>query len=549
MTNSDNSDVKEAVEKQPPGIAIKLDGALRNFDGSGSVNEFLSKFKIIRRFAGWQDYEALQVLVLKLEGKALAVYLNMDEKSQLDYNLVYQKLMNVFSENPEGAMTALLTRRFIPGESPEALYAELAAYVRTTAVAPLSETAVFNLVMPHFVRIVPAGIRAMLKLSKPSDPESLVSNTRLLLTELPEITPDGHVGAVRHERKTWKAGGKPSKKHARRCVLCGKKDHTSAQCPVGKAVCWNCGVEGHMSPECPEKSGKKTSPNVVGSVTASAYPMVRVQVSSVNDNRPSLSVLAGVDTFSCASIMSVTLAEQLGCVVTSAHDAELVSLSGNKLDVVGMTTVMVKVSDREVKLPVAVLREMSLCQLLLGLDSHPRFGRYLVVDAKNGSAKFAAETVVGAVKSSIIESDMTRFRVDNEDFTAWAEPCGSKPGQKYRWLFKWKWADGKEPTGAIMDASPPMYDKKWFDESIGVMWHKETQRWIDEGVLEEETNIESVADIPLLPWNLIAQPQKKSCPLRAALDYKFLNKFVSCHSQESLNEVCLTEMRKWRCLL
>ena len=380
------------------GLSVKLESSLRTFDGSGSVIEWLAKFNIVKRFSAWTDIEALQMLVLRLEGRALLVYMGMNESDQMDFGKVVHKMRHTFALNADGALDSLLARRWIVGESPEALYAEIVAAIKATTAVPLPEVALFNLARPHFMRIVPKHIRAHLMLSRPATPEALVENTRLLLSSVDEEVPEGQIGAVGNRHSKGRSKNRFDKFKKKRCIRCGDRDHGHAECPFPTSVCWNCKKEGHMSPDCPlrKKDTKRQNAPVVastevkrtcGAVNRSVYPMIRVSVSSDDLGARKTSVVAGVDTFSCASICSLELANELGCRVETDEPAELTSLSGGKLDVVGTTSLCVEVETGvSAKIRVAVLRNMQLCQLLLGLDSHPRFARYLVVDGHTGHA-------------------------------------------------------------------------------------------------------------------------------------------------------------------
>jgi transposase InsO family protein len=550
---------------------IKVDAAVKTYDGSGSITDWLTKFRIVRGFSDWTDDDAVRVLVLRLEGRALLVYMNMPEADKFDLNKVMNKLQLTFGESPQEALKSLVERQWMRGDSAEALYAELAQKVAVVsgAGAALDEFTSYSLVRPYFMRIVPSLIRSQLMLSKPSSATELVENARLLLAELGEVDAlQGTVGGVRDRpanNRRSKSARKPGQK-PRRCVRCGSLDHLSPECSFPYPVCWNCQGEGHMSAECPRKDQRqdgKNGKNVTGAVCGAvagrsdaavcgaagtpsrSYPLV---TATVSNGAKRMSVRAGVDTFSCSSLISEELASRLGCKIRPAG-LGLTSLSGSPLNVAGKTWVKVRLeSGKEVTADFIVLRNMEICPVLLGLDSHGAFGRYLVVNNDDKNARFVP--AVGAVAqtrpdedpgSTTGGKDVGSLRIENEDFSAWAEPVGDK----YRWFFRWKFI--KDPELVEGKQGPAMYEKAWFDEKVGKIWDDEVRKWIDEGILVEEKD-EPDSPFPLLPWNLIDQPHKPSCPVRPTMDYTRLNKLIRLKTNESLNEVCLDEMRRWRCL-
>jgi hypothetical protein len=540
---------EEKVLERAGSTVLKVDNVVKVFDGTVPFHEWWMKFKLLSRFQNWSEREQLEFLVLRLEGRALSLYLGMDEDDQMDLGLVVQKLKAAYTANPDEAVRLLMARKFVTGESPEVLYSELANYVKLSAAGEaIDAQLLFQLVKPHFMRVMPDSIRSQLKLSRPTSADSLVSNARLLLSELvDDQLPSGPVGAVKGRGKQTRSAGKFLRKVRKlSCFRCGAKDHVATECSYPNSVCFVCKKEGHISADCAQKT---TGKNVVGGLVVggvvggvkvgrTTYPTMETTVLSPNGNA-SVSAVAGIDTFSCASLIDESLVKRLNIKVQPASQ-QLVSLTGSALKVVGSAWVNLVVDKRQLRVRLSVMSGMSVCKLLLGLDVHHLLGKQLVVDNVSGSAKY----VVGAVAVKDVES---KWVVEEEDFKAWAESVQGSGAQRFKWFFEWKWVHGSsEEARKNRQTSCTIYNKPWFDETTGAKFDREVKKWIDEGVLIPEP-ASAGADFQILPWNLVDQPNKPSTPLRLTLDYGPLNAFIKGVTQESLNEVCLVETRKWRC--
>ena len=270
----------------------------------------------------------------------------------------------------------------------------------------------------------------------------------------------------------------------------------------------------------------------VGAVSLKTpYPLLEILIQA--NDRQEL-VTAGVDTFAYVSMCDKRLVERL-CVPLSTCRIELQSLVGQSMGwhVLGMFVLKVGIPGKEmVDIEVVCVDKMEVCELLLGLNAHPKLGTTVSVQGVQ---------VMGAVTGTTGKEAKQRddsMAIENDDFEAWREPL---PDGHHRWWFRWKWRQGPP---VLPNTGTSLYNKSWFSEATGVAFDKEVKDWIDQGILvplspEEEPGY-------LLPWSLVEQSHKVTCPLRLTLDCRELNKFVKCDTQQSLNEVCHETLRDWR---
>ncbi len=117
--------------------------------------------------------------------------------------------------------------------------------------------------------------------------------------------------------------------------------------------------------------------------------------------------------------------------------------------------------------------------------------------------------------------------IEDVDFTAHFD------GDK--WRVEWKWLNGPP----ILKNSVNSYVSKQ-DAIIKEKFTAEINEWIRMGVLQKwHTNCES-GIIPLM-----AVHQKSKGKVRPVLDYRELNRYVSCHTGDNV-DICVDTIRRWR---
>jgi hypothetical protein len=503
--------------------SIKLDAILRNFDGSQHFDEWFTKFKLVARYSDWTDERTcVAMLVLRLEGSALMVFEQMPDYQQDSFEAIVAKLKAAFMPSAAEAHQNLISRKYIVGEAPERLWSDLLRlWKMSTGQYDMSEAVIFSTIKPFFLGAIPKQAALQIKLTGCSSLDDLMMKTKMVLAE---CAPSGVLGALGFRRPAQ--GSK--KKFA--CFRCGSTDHKISECKQ-PATCFKCKKPGHMSKDC--KDPGKVLP-VVGAMTSiqQPYPLT---VAKVYGRTGPKQVVAAVDTMACVSLIESKLARELQLPVARA-DVQIQAVTGNVLPVLGEVSVEIQINEsKRTILPFLVVENMPLCPLLLGLTAHPHLGESILIDCTTGMPSYVGNPLVGAVSSG------THARIENRDFTVWRET--SSNGVDFKWCFEWKFKDNTVIPDNSQVSCPNRYEKSWFNERTEECFDKEVARWIEDGILVEET--EGGPGVQL-PWNLVNQPNKPTTPVRLALDYRTLNDYLRCETQDSLNEVCSDELRRWR---
>ena len=491
-----NSDMKGRFNAP----SIKLDAILRNFDGSQHFDEWFTKFKLVARYSNWLDEETcVAMLVLRLEGSALMVFEQMPEYQQDSFEAVVAKLKAAFMPSAADAHKNLINRKYIVGEAPERLWSDLLRlWKMSTGQHDMSETVIFATMTPFFLNAIPKPAALQIKLSGCSNLDELMAKTKVVLAE---CVPNGVLGALGFKKKQQSA----------------KK----------KFICYRCKKEGHMAKDCKEPPAV-TPPPVVGAMTSAAQPYP-LTVATVEGKRQ---VVAAVDTMACVSLMELKLAQELQLQIHKSSE-QIQSVTGKIMPVLGEVSAWVQVGEsKRAKLSFLIVERMALCPVLLGLTAHPQLGRVISIDCGTGIPQYLGHPIVGAVEQFV-------DKIDNRDFTVWREKEAN--GTDYKWWFEWKFKD--ENLLPVNSNGPDRYEKSWFNEDTEAHFEAEVDKWIQQGILIPTDDTEEGLK---LAWNLVNQPHKPTTPVRLALDYRILNDYLKCETQESLNEVCADELRKWR---
>ena len=502
--------------------SIKLDAILRNFDGSQHFDEWFTKFKLVARYSNWLDEQTcVAMLVLRLEGSALMVFEQMPEYQQDSFDAIVAKLKAAFMPSAADAHKNLIDRKYIVGEAPERLWSDLLRlWKMSTGQHDMSEAGIFSTIKPFFLSAIPKQAALQIKLTGCSSLDDLMIKTKIVLAE---CAPNGVLGALGFKKQ--QQGSK--KKFA--CYRCGSTEHRIAECKQ-PATCFKCKKQGHVSKDCKESS---SVPTVVGAMTAPMQPYP-LTVATVEGKKQ---VVAAVDTMACVSLMELRLARDLKLQLR-APTMQIQSVTGNMMPVLGEVVASVQIAESTAILSFLIVDRMPLCPLLLGLTAHPLLGQNISIDCETGIPQYVGKPIVGAVESKQL---IDKMEIENRDFTVWRERDVNE--KDFKWFFEWQFQDDNLVPDSSQVSCPDRYEKSWFNEDTEAHFDAEVERWIQEGILVPTDDNEKGYK---LAWNLVNQPHKPTTPVRLALDYRNLNDYLKCETQESLNEVCSDELRRWR---
>ena len=106
---------------------------------SGDFKEWLTRFNICAKSNGWDDEKKYVKIPTFLEGEALAVYLEMDEKKD-KFEHVVKELENNFHPPSEESniISAFNVRKMLPTETPRLFLHELKKLLKSSGISELA---------------------------------------------------------------------------------------------------------------------------------------------------------------------------------------------------------------------------------------------------------------------------------------------------------------------------------------------------------------------------------------------------------------------------
>lgn len=250
---------------------------IRPFTGEGDVVAFIKKVKLVAKLKKLTDLASF--LPLYLEGDALSVYLEMDEKDQENADKVEARLMEAFTDGPFVAYGKLVYMRWT-GEQVDVYANEIR---RLAGLAGFKGEDLERIVKLTFVNGFPD--RISVELRQIDNVVKLSMSDVLTKARILTANSDSKVAAAATNRPTMNTIGNGPRQRVyhedqttdqsrpgevRRfkgqCYRCGGP-HMARFCKERRTVvCYKCGKEGHISPQCDQGNDKR------GAVAPAATP-------------------------------------------------------------------------------------------------------------------------------------------------------------------------------------------------------------------------------------------------------------------------------------
>jgi hypothetical protein len=227
-------------------MSVKVTDVVRPFDGSGDVEHWLQKAKLVAKLK--KINELHEFLPLYLEGPAFSVYDQMPDDDKADAEKIERTLLDAFAQDTFAAYDSFRQRYWTPGEVVDVYLADLRRLARLADIE--SDKVIRSAFICGLPADVSAQIRSTVRISSTSVAD-IVKQTRILMSErrsgsMVAVGPTVAVAAA-----AAVTGGYKGRKRVT-CSECGG-DHPARYCKdrERKTSCWNCEKIGHLARNCP----------------------------------------------------------------------------------------------------------------------------------------------------------------------------------------------------------------------------------------------------------------------------------------------------------
>ena len=508
------------------GPTIRAD-VLKTFNGDGDVVAWLQKAELVAKLTHVEDVASF--VPLYLEGGALAVYMEMDDRNKGELAHIKSNLIRAFSDNQFVGFAKLRGAKW-NGEPVDVFANELR---RLSKICGFTGEGLEQIVKLAFVGGFPDAIA--LELQQVQGVETmtvvdLLGRARVLTANKGAVLAGGGFAApaISDQRgDKFKKVGRRGMQHQRiKCFIC-EGGHYARECPEKsdrKTICFRCGGEGHIAAYCEyvmrgaggrmevDASGGGESACAAG---VNGVPIINVMMHGCTRR-------ALVDTGCSNTIVraGVVTDWKKETVQTTAFDGRTVCCGGTaqiELEVDGeKVSTTATVSDHIV----------GDIDVLIGMDVITKLGGVSVGQSKIQFGRRVACSVRGPQTTQNIHENLI---IEDKDFEA------SFDG-KY-WTITYFWKDSQ--TTPRLSNKVSLYDRG-LEGTKKEKFDQEVDKWIEEGILKPwDGEVEGV--IPLMA---VEQPTKNK--VRPVLDFRELNQFVDCHTGDELIDVCQDTLREWR---
>ena len=236
----------------------KIQDVTRSFDGSGNVENWIKKIRLVAKLKEVKKLESF--LPLFLEGDAFAVYDELSEESKGSIQKIEQALLSAFAQNRYSAYDTFRQRNWCPGEAVDVYMSDVRRLAR------LAKIENDDVIRCAFIRGLPSDISAQLRISttiNTMDMAVVVEQARVLMSDRLH----GAMAAHAKYASTRSGTGIPTPRsqHAdgnHRMSddqnLSSDREHQGRHFPSRRyqqqhrrsIVCYACGREGHIARSC-----------------------------------------------------------------------------------------------------------------------------------------------------------------------------------------------------------------------------------------------------------------------------------------------------------
>ena len=237
---------------------------------TGNALEWFQRFELCCKANNWDgDMQAVKLPTL-LEGEALAIWLDLTENEQKDYERAKKAIIDGIMPMAFTSLEEFHHRKLHPGESLSVYVHNLKVLIER-AMPGIDATSRGQLLLHQFLAGIPLQVSRQLRaMGDTTDLQRVVEKARLLMTieEQPEnaATPinavqEGTLAKLQSQIETLTqqvatlATQPPRQPVVKRCFSCNQVGHIQRQCPHRQQPlyllrCFSCGQLGHLARQC-----------------------------------------------------------------------------------------------------------------------------------------------------------------------------------------------------------------------------------------------------------------------------------------------------------
>jgi len=182
---------------------------------------------------------------LFLTGSAYNVYKSLEEDDKEDYAKVKAILVNKFCSDSCLAYEELIRRKFLPGETVEAYYADISRLLKL--VDPDAKEILFK---SAFLAGLPNDIKDKIRSSN----DVIVLSISDVIQRAKSIIKSAEICNVAQQSKTYESKVNDYNQK-QTCFVCRKVGHFAKTCP--NKYCFVCGEKNHVASQCEQRSQPK----------------------------------------------------------------------------------------------------------------------------------------------------------------------------------------------------------------------------------------------------------------------------------------------------
>ena len=182
-------------------------------NSSGDFSEWIKKVELVAKLKKVDELHTF--LPLFLAGPAFAVYMQLTDAQQADYDVVKDTLTAAFCASPFSAYDELQKRQLQAGESPDVYLADIRRLISLTGCKEVPDAWVRCAFIGGLPSSARAQLTAMAEATTMSLPDLLARTRTVLSVGEREIA--GAAGSVSNVYRSEKRAGTPKRK----CFKCG----------------------------------------------------------------------------------------------------------------------------------------------------------------------------------------------------------------------------------------------------------------------------------------------------------------------------------------